>query len=290
MTAPFDFSYLLPVLKKAGALDAKDLRPSAAMRSLYDMEYVPREEGPRRFPISSTAEAIEIPQEELDRRQKELEARQWAEMISGEAYQPAEQRSPTDFANMMVEELPRGLLTGDYPSPESLAVGMGIESTPVVGDLLFGARDIGLGLHEGSLPMIYAGMAGVAPGIPSTRGVMNLAKKLGAIPGDASASLLRGLKPTNVTPGTATMIRDLPYDDAVAAARRGEHLRAGQGGRIVGAPASVRVENINDMRNQLDFHMVRGHLGRDWYERARAGGVRIAGDDPQRRGLLGGPT
>lgn len=304
MTSPF--GYLLPALKAAGVLDERDIPTGSTsddmQRAFRSMELAREEEQAARYQVGDTEvvatkkpSEIQDRQDELKRQAAErkyvLEARNWADMISGEAYQPEEAaaRNELDF-----KDLGKGLLTGNYPTPESLATGMVFEGLPVVGDILFGARDIGFGLYERNPFYTAMGAASVVPGIPSARGLMNRAKLMNVTPGmvpsmSVNTRALDRLMPTKIGTGPIPSIRALPYDDAVAAVRRGDHLVQGKGGvGIVGAPLHVNSTNINDMRTSLDFHMIRGTEGRDWYERARRGGAEVAGPSPQRRELLGG--
>jgi hypothetical protein len=270
------------------------------------VRYIPYSERiMRRWQLSPTMEAVELPSQQQDLRsiltpegieasrqareaeQREREEALFTRMRTGEAFEGrSEGPTPREFAETMVRDVPKGLLTGEYDDPAALAVGMGIEATPFVGDLLFGARDVGFGIAEQNPALIAAGLAGGLPFIPSVRGA---AKFLPPGTSTSARSLERAeqFRPTEVGRGPIGSLREMEYSDAVEFAKGGGHLRQGQGGRLVGAPAHIRASNINEMRDELDFHAAQGFMGHEWYARARAGGAEIAGATARQREIFG---
>ena len=82
-------------------------------------------------------------------------------------------------------------------------------------------------------------------------------------------------------------LRKMDTPSAVAAARSEPHLIQDSSGQYVGAPRGVTTpEDIAAMRSAFDADVAQGAEGADWYTKARASDVDLAGPDPARQRLL----
>jgi len=82
-------------------------------------------------------------------------------------------------------------------------------------------------------------------------------------------------------------VRDLPQAEAVEQADRGAHLVRKADGSYVGAPNWVKSpQALGRLRRQLDELAEEGVQGKDWYERAEAGNLELAGPYRDRTALL----
>lgn len=82
-------------------------------------------------------------------------------------------------------------------------------------------------------------------------------------------------------------LRTMSTEDAIKAARGEPHLIQDASGQYVGAPRGVTsLEDLGVMRSNFDLDVAQGAEGADWYTRARASNVDLAGPDPERQRLL----
>lgn len=86
---------------------------------------------------------------------------------------------------------------------------------------------------------------------------------------------------------TAVNLREMTTSDALAAARRGVHLKQNaKTAEYVGAPAFVNSPgSLAKMRRDFDALVEQGAIGGDWYDRTR-GGIRQATRTPEQAGLF----
>ena len=88
---------------------------------------------------------------------------------------------------------------------------------------------------------------------------------------------------------TATSLRQMPMDEAIAIAQSEQHLIPKKGGGFVGAPYWVKdAQDLARMRADFDAQAVGGVPGANWYGRAQEGNRIMAGPDPARQHLLAG--
>ena len=98
---------------------------------------------------------------------------------------------------------------------------------------------------------------------------------------------LAAKKPPRRTMTQTPDLRAMSTEDAVRAARSEPHLIQDASGQYVGAPRGVTsLEDIGVMRSNFDLDVAQGAEGADWYTRARASNVDLAGPDPARQRLL----
>jgi len=82
-------------------------------------------------------------------------------------------------------------------------------------------------------------------------------------------------------------LRRMDTPSAIRAARDEPHLIQDASGQYVGAPRGVTsLEDLGVMRSNFDLDVAQGAEGADWYTRARASNVDLAGPDPERQRLL----
>lgn len=83
-------------------------------------------------------------------------------------------------------------------------------------------------------------------------------------------------------------VRDLPLEEALGHVRRGAHIVRKADGSYVGAPNWIKSEDdLEELRRQLDQLAEEGVQGKDWYDRAEAGNLAMAGPYRERTALLG---
>jgi ABC-type Zn uptake system ZnuABC Zn-binding protein ZnuA len=71
------------------------------------------------------------------------------------------------------------------------------------------------------------------------------------------------------------------YDDAMAKALRGEHLKRDGDGKYIGAPADVdSPQKLARNRRNADRQVEKGVFNADWYTRARNAATETSGDSP----------
>jgi len=76
-------------------------------------------------------------------------------------------------------------------------------------------------------------------------------------------------------------LRELPYDEAMAAAQTERHLVPRESGGYEGAPEWVKTpEDLARLRAHLDEQARKGVAGRTWYERGQEGVKEMAGPEP----------
>lgn len=99
-------------------------------------------------------------------------------------------------------------------------------------------------------------------------------------------------KPLEVKTPRRTMtqtpdLRAMDTPKAVQTARSEPHLIQDPTGQFVGGPRGVKsAEDIANMRASFDADVAQGAEGADWYTRARASNVDLAGPDPAKQRLL----
>lgn len=82
-------------------------------------------------------------------------------------------------------------------------------------------------------------------------------------------------------------LRNMDTPTAIKVAKTEPHLIQDASGQYVGAPRGVMTpEDIAAMRASFDADVAQGAEGADWYTRARASNVDLAGPDPARQRLL----
>lgn len=82
-------------------------------------------------------------------------------------------------------------------------------------------------------------------------------------------------------------LRKMDTPSAIRAASSEPHLIQDASGQYVGAPRGVTsAEDLRVMRENFDRDVAQGAEGADWYTRARASNVDLAGPDPARQRLL----
>jgi hypothetical protein len=93
--------------------------------------------------------------------------------------------------------------------------------------------------------------------------------------------------PTRRTMTQTPDLRVMPTEDAVRTARGEPHLIQDASGQYVGAPRGVTsLEDLGVIRSNFDLDVAQGAEGADWYTRARASNVDLAGPDPARQRRL----
>jgi hypothetical protein len=86
---------------------------------------------------------------------------------------------------------------------------------------------------------------------------------------------------------TAVSLREMPLDQAIAIAKTDAHILPSPKGGYVGAPEWVQTPaDLAKMRADFDAQVEQGLAGANWYQRAHAGVVEMAGADPARQSLL----
>lgn len=98
---------------------------------------------------------------------------------------------------------------------------------------------------------------------------------------------LAAKKPPRRTMTQTPDLRAMSTEDAVRTARSEPHLIQDASGQYVGAPRGVTsLEDLGVIRSNFDLDVAQGAEGADWYTRARASNVDLAGPDPARQRLL----
>jgi hypothetical protein len=99
-----------------------------------------------------------------------------------------------------------------------------------------------------------------------------------------------GPPPPTTTEGGILSVPDLrtmTNEEAIAQARTEQHLIPKKGGGYVGAPRTIKDRaGLEAMRAKMDADVAAGQAGGDWYDRAQAMVVELAGPDPARQHLL----
>lgn len=140
---------------------------------------------------------------------------------------------------------------------------------------------LGMGLSAlGMIPVVGAvGRGGKGLKKLAGEGLEALRKTLG--PGESTTRAIRG-------GGAIPSFREMSPEDALAAARRGEHLRrVGESNQYVGAPRGIESPvQLRELRQAYDDLVELGVDGGDWYDRAMRSTVEAAGYNPKRQRLF----
>ena len=92
---------------------------------------------------------------------------------------------------------------------------------------------------------------------------------------------------TSNRPGAITSIRNMPPDQAIAAAESGAHLKQGTDGQFVGAPRGFKdMSQIEAARADFDKSVQEGIAGLHWYDQSQAANTELTGGVPARQKLL----
>jgi hypothetical protein len=120
------------------------------------------------------------------------------------------------------------------------------------------------------------GYKGPAPKSPMERGYNPFADPMMLL----GSSMAGGINAAGASRGiTATSLRDLSYEDALAGAKAGVHLKQNATtGQYVGAPRGVdNAQKLEAMRDRFDSYAEQGLAGRSWYDKSRAAVSEITG-------------
>lgn len=193
------------------------------------------------------------------------------------------------------------------PGPLDLLVGIGrsmaenpaetaLSFTPGIGDAM-SLRDAGVSSRD-AVRAVMDGRYGAALGNTAMAGL----GLLGAVPlvgvvGDVGKQVVKGARAlgpgqslTRATRsgGAIPNFRSMTPDDALAAAREGQHLRrVGQSDQYVGAPRGVESpKDLRALRENYDALVESGAEGGDWYQRSKLSSVEAAGYNPERQRLF----
>lgn len=201
---------------------------------------------------------------------------------------------PNYEPGMLRPSLPVDLAVGMVQYAREKPVEFGLSMTPGIGDAMSvrdAVRDVGAGNY---------GMAALnaLAAVPLVGMVGDVAKNLGkgakTVKATRVAKSLRELKAgESVTRATRSggaipNFRQMSPEEAVTAAREGQHLRrVGESDQYVGAPRGVESpKQLRAMRENYDEAVEQGVEGGDWYDRAMRSTVEAGGYDPARQRLF----
>lgn len=186
-----------------------------------------------------------------------------------------------------------GMVMGMAENPVETALSF----TPGVGDAM-SLRDAGTSTKD-AVRAVMDGRYGAAAGNTALAAVNALAAvPIVGVAGDVARQGIKGaarvLEPgqslTRAVRGGGAIpnFRAMTPDDAMGAARQGEHLRrVGQSDQYVGAPRGVESpKQLRELRENYDQLVEQGVEGGDWYDRAMRSTVEAAGYNPERQRLF----
>lgn len=175
------------------------------------------------------------------------------------------------------QSIARAIIGDEKPSPELANMVKGLLGTTGIGETGMGLVDItpagiAMQVEEAIRRGDAQGAAMAVMPVPGAPGIKAAGKKAKT----AAAQRLRNL-------------RKLPFDEALAVSKRGEHLVPKEGGGFEGAPAWVKTEeDLQKLRADFDRQVDEGFAGGTWYQDAQGGIVEMAGADPAKQHLAAG--
>jgi len=93
---------------------------------------------------------------------------------------------------------------------------------------------------------------------------------VGSIEGNVAKTLGKRAAKYTKSEAIQSDLRHMPYEDALALAKQGVHLKQSADGQFVGAPRGITsLREINKLRDNYDKMVEGGVQGGDWYERAQ---------------------